>query len=240
MMSRQFEIRREVVLPATPEQVFTAVTEDSAAWMFPVGSPEPRVGGAGAFGSTVTAWDPPNHFAVRGEGQDGSFNALEYLIEARDGGTAVLRYVHSGVFVDDWDSQYDGADQHTDFYLRTLSQYLRHFFGRPVTYVSAQGPATSSTPGSFDVLKRGLGLPETAAEGDAVNVDVPGVGRLDAVVDYLTPVFLGLRTDDALYRFYGRDAFGSTVEAAHHLFGAGVDQDKTQHAWQVWIDGVYA
>jgi hypothetical protein len=27
--------------------------------------------------------------------------ALEYLIEAGDGGTCVLRYVHSGIFMDD-------------------------------------------------------------------------------------------------------------------------------------------
>lgn len=238
-MSQQFEIRRETLLPATAEQVFEAVTNDSAAWLFPVDAPEPRVGGAGAWGSTVTAWEPPTHYANRLEGEDGWFNAIECLIEARDGGTALLRYVHSGVFTDNWDTQYDGADKHTDLYMATLGQYLRYFFGRPVTYVAADGPAASSRPDGLDALKRALGV-DGGAVGDTVHVDVPGVGRLDAEVDYLNQWFVGLRTDDALLRFYGRNAFGGTVDAAHHLFAQGVEQEKTQHAWQVWLNGVYA
>jgi len=35
-MSHTFEIKREVVLEATPEEVFAAVTTGIAGWMFPV------------------------------------------------------------------------------------------------------------------------------------------------------------------------------------------------------------
>ena len=69
------------------------------------------------------------------ESPDGTFNALDYAIEARDGGTAHLRYVHSGILADGWEDQYDAIDGHTDFYLHTLGQYLEHFNGRQVTYV---------------------------------------------------------------------------------------------------------
>ena len=122
-MSKNFEIRREVVLNATPEDVFAAVTTGTGGWMFPTGF-DPGVGDEGPDDPAVVAWEPPQKFAVRQEGPDGWFNALEYLIEARDGGTAALRYVHSGIFTDDWDAQYDGADKHTTFYLHSVGSGL--------------------------------------------------------------------------------------------------------------------
>jgi len=228
-MSNEFEIRREVVLPASPAAVFAAVTTGTANWMFPVPeTPDPR------------EWEPPNRFAVRVEGEDGWFNALEYVIEARDGGTAVLRYVHSGIFTDDWDNQYDGASKHTDFYLHTLGQYLAHFAGRTATYVSAPGPAASAKPEALETLKGALGLTKESRVGDRVRLELPGLGPVEAVTDYLTPYFVGLRGPDALYRFFGRNAFGGTVDAAHHLFGATVDQDRAEQAWRGWLAGVYA
>lgn len=37
--------------------------------------------------STITAWDPPKRLAYRSdEGADGSFHAMEYLVEGREGG----------------------------------------------------------------------------------------------------------------------------------------------------------
>jgi hypothetical protein len=46
-----------------------------------------------------------------------------------------------------------------------------------------------------------------------------GVLEIDGVVDYDTPSFLGVRTEDALYRFFGRDAWGWPVGATWHGFG---------------------
>lgn len=237
-MSREFQIRREVELPASAEQIFSAVTTGTANWLFPTDL-EPGIDGGGPLGSTVT-WEPPGHFAVRTEGEDGWFNALEFLIEAREGGTAVLRYVHSGVFMDNWDTQYDGADKHTDFYLHTLGQYLRYFPNRTATYLSVSGPSMSSAPNAFEMLKRELGLAETSKEGDSVRVAAPGLGAREVVVDYLRPQFVGLRSDDALYRFYGRNAFGGTVDAAHHLFAEKADHDDAERAWNTWLQGVFA
>ena len=139
-MSREFEIRREVELPATPEQVWDAVAtgNGAAGWMFPTGEGAPTAVGEVWAGHTVTLFDPPRHIAVRAE-SDEFTNALEYRIEAAPGG-AVLRYVHSGILTGDWDAQYDGASRHTDFYLHSLGEYLGHFAGRTVTYVGANGP----------------------------------------------------------------------------------------------------
>jgi hypothetical protein len=230
-MPREFECRREILLAATPEEVWDAVAtaEGNAAWLFPNDID------AGA----AKAWEPPAHLHIRQERGDW-FNALEFTIEAREGGTTLMRYVHSGIFVDDWDAQYDGVSQHTDFYLHTLGQYLQYFDGRPVTYVAAEGPGSSKTPGAFDTVRRGLGVNGQGAVGDQVRLALPGLEPLDGVVDYTAPNFLGVRTADGLYRFYGRNAFGMPVGLAHHLFAPGVDREKTELAWRTWLDGRYA
>lgn len=239
-MAKEFEIRREVELPATPEEVWEAVATrtGNAAWLFPTQS-EPGEGGP------VKVWDPPHRLVVREEGENGWFNALEFVIEGRAGGTTVLRYVHSGIFTEDWDNQYDAVNQHTDFYLHTLGQYLRHFKGRRATYIGDEeggitAPGASSGPDGFAVLKRALGVAAGAAEGDAVQLELDGLGRLDGVIDYLRPNFLGVRTADGLYRFFGRNAFGGPVGMAAHLFTDGVPRERTMESWRAWLARVYA
>lgn len=58
-------------------------------------------------------------------------------------------------------------------------------------------------------------------------------GELD-----LNDWFVGLRTENALLRFYGRNTFGGNVDAAHHLFSANVDGDAVSAAWNGWLDSV--
>jgi hypothetical protein len=228
-----FDCRREVILPATPEEVWEAVATEAgnAAWLFPN---EIDPGGSG-----VTAWDPPRHFAIRQE-QGDWFNAVEYVIEGREGGTSLLRYAHSGIFVDDWDTQYDAVSQHTDFYLHTLSQYLEHFSGRTATYVGEvpggiQGPPTSAAPDGFRRLQQALGLGERLAEGVSVRLTPAGLAPIEGVLDYVRPNFIGVRTADELYCLFGRNAFGAPVGIAIHTFVDGVDAEKLKQAWQGWL-----
>ena len=114
-MAKEFEVRFEGVLPASAGQVWDAITGGTAGWLWPIDY-EPRQGGSEAGltpnGGTVTAWDPPGHFATRGEGEDGWYNHLDYRLEARDGET-YLRFVHSGVIEDNFDTEYDACRQHT-------------------------------------------------------------------------------------------------------------------------------
>ncbi len=228
-MSGEFSCRREVVLPASPEEVWDAVatTPGNAAWMFPnVIDPKSAV-----------AWDPPHHLAVRQE-QGDWFNALEYTIEGRGDGTTRMRYVHSGIFVEDWDNQYDAVSQHTDFYLHTLNEYLTHFTGRKVTYIGdvpqgIAGPQSSATPDGFSRLKRALGLPEPAREGD--DVRLTGPHRIAGTIGYVRPNFLGVRTADALYCFFGRNAFGAPVGMSIHSFADDVDAERCKREWHDWL-----
>lgn len=237
-MSREFEIRRQGDVSATPEEYWDAITTGIGGWLWPMEF-EPRVGGAAAFGGTVTRWDPPRHLVTRVDGDNGWFNQLEHVIEGRNG-TTTWRYVHSGIIVDDWDNQYDGANQHTDFYLHTLEQYLLHFSRRPVSYVSFDAPPAATAPNAFTVLRGALGIGADATQGSAVRLDLPGLEPLDAVLDYLHPNFIGLRTDDAMYRFFGRNAFGAPVGFAVHHFAADADPARIEKQWGNWLTGVYA
>lgn len=236
-MPPEFACRREVILPATPEEVWEAVatTAGNAAWLFP-NEIDPS-------GSGATVWDPPHRFAVRTE-QGDWFNALEFVIEGREGGTSLLRYAHSGIFVADWDTQYDAVQQHTDFYLHTLSEYLEHFSGRAATYIGdvpqgIQGPPSSAGPDGFRRLLEALGLPGQASEGDPVRLTPQGVDPIEGTVDYRRPNFLGIRTDDALYCFFGRNAFGGPVGMSIHTF-APVDPEQVARDWGEWLGAALA
>ncbi len=237
-MPREFECRRDLVLPATPEQVWEAVATraGNAAWLFP-NEIDPH-------GPATEDWDPPHRFAVREE-RGNWFNALEYVIEGRAGGTR-LRYMHSGVFVDDWEGQFDAVSRHTDFYLHTLGQYLEHFDGRTATYIGdvpfgIQGPPSSAAGDGFERLQRALGLPSSAARGDRVRLATPpGTDPRDGVIDYHRPHFIGVRTQDELYCLFGRNAFGGPVAISIHAFIPGVDALDLQRRWQQWLTGALA
>jgi len=231
-MSKEFECQRELILPATPERVWEAVatTAGLTAWQFPSPVPTPE---------NATAWDPPHHFGVRME-QGDWFNALDYEIEGKEGTRSVLRYVHSGIFMDDWKTQYDAVGQHTDFYLHSLGQYLEFFDGQPATYIGdvpggLQGPDRTAEKDGFERLQQALGLDRTLREGSPVALAPAGLEPITGVVDYLRPNFLGIRTSDSLYRFFGRNAFGGPVGMQIHRFGTVDDPDAIKAGWQDWL-----
>jgi hypothetical protein len=235
----EFDCSRQIVLPAGPERVWEAVatTEGNAAWLFPNEIDRAGVG--------AKAWDPPRRFAIRQE-QGDWFNALEFIIEDRGDRTSALRYVHCGVFPPEgFDTQNEAIQQHTDFYLHTLGEYLEHFDGRPVTYVGEapggiQGPLTSATPDGFKRLQQALGLDEQVSEGDSVRLTPEGLAPVEGVVDYLRSNFMGIRTADALYCFFGRNAFGGPVAMTIHLFAKGVEPQKIKHGWQEYLNTTLA
>jgi hypothetical protein len=228
---KQFEVTFEGELPGTPQQVWDAFTRHTSGWLWNIAY-EPRVGGAEtgltSAGGAVTAWDPPRHFATRAERPDGWCNELDYRLDGTH-----LRYRHrSNAGEDEYDLQLDACRRHTAFYYHSLGEYLRHFADRDAAYFAVDGPEASAARGSFDRLRAALGAGD-AGVGDRVRL--AGAHPIDGVVDYRTDEFLGVRAENALYRFYGRDAFGWPVGVAHHVFQG----DPQEQAWRVWLDEVF-
>ncbi len=121
-------------------------------------------------------------------------------------------------------------------YLDKLVQYLTHFRGRYAVPVEAFGPTEPDRARAMAAFRRGLGLPDEVGVGDQVQLTPDGLPAIDGVVDYVSPHFLGVRSDDALYRFiHGFD--GSTL-VGHHLFADGVDREQAERMWTAWLGGI--
>ncbi len=246
-MPREFEIHQEIELDASPDEVWDAIATGPGitSWFMPI-AVEPRKGGkvtisVGDFtddSGVVTEWEPPHRLASAA-GPEGARQAFEYLVEGRDGGSTVLRFVQHGFLGDNWDSEYESMRSGWDMYFHTLGQYLTHFRGRTATFVSADGPPASADPLAYSVVLAGLGLPEGAREGARVHVRPDGIEPLDGIVDYRQPNHLGLRTADGLYRFHFRAALGMPVGVGHHLFSGDVDQKEHDRAWRSWLHRLF-
>ena len=160
-MTHPFEIELETTLPASPEQVWAAIATGPGidSWFMGRNEVEPREGGIAAMETggrreeaVITAYEPGKRIATRtATAEDGRFMAFEYLIEGRDGGSTVLRVVHSGLLGDDWQNEYERPRRGWPFHLHTLREYLTHFPGRagvPVfAVVPSGGAAGAAGPG---------------------------------------------------------------------------------------------
>ena len=118
-MAHPFELTHELEVDATPEEVWQAIATGPGidAWFMGRNEVEPGPGGrtlmsfsgGGAEEASITAWEPPTHLASRTqESEDGAVHAFEYLVEGRDKGSTVVRWVHSGFLGDNWEKECAG------------------------------------------------------------------------------------------------------------------------------------
>jgi len=248
-MPKAFEIASELEVDATPEQVWDAIGTGRGwdSWFMGRNEVEGGEGGLTTFSlggftqeATLTAWEPPTHFRSRSaEAPDGGFHQFDYRVEGRADGPTSVRYVHSGVLGgDDWEREYEAMGEGDPAYFRKLVEYLTYFGGRYATPISAFGPNVGDRADVMETYRRALGIPLDASLGDRVHVAPEGLGSADGVVDEVTESFLGVRTDDAMYRFI-RGYEGSTI-VNHHLFAEGVDQASEESAWTGWLRRTFA
>jgi uncharacterized protein YndB with AHSA1/START domain len=249
-MGHPFELTHEIEVDATPEDVWQAIATGPGvdAWFMGRNEVEPREGGTTRMtlpGSTeegmVTAWEPPTRFAYRTpEGADGAFHAFEYLVEGREKGSAVVRWVHSGFLGENWEAEYEGLSEGDPMYFDKLRVYLTFFRGRTATPVNVFGPVVPDRDKAWEIFHAGLGLAGPVQVGDAVRLTPEGLPQLQGEVDWLSRDFLGVRTDDGIYRFMHISVFGGPTGVGHHIFLDGLDQAKTQRAWGSWLNGLFA
>jgi uncharacterized protein YndB with AHSA1/START domain len=245
-------LEKHVELDATPEQVWEAIASGPgiATWFVPH-EVEPREGGTveqdygGGFTTKgrVTAWEPGRRFAYGSFGQPGDGRpdyAYEFLVEGRDGGGAVLRFVQSG-FLDgsDWDDEYDSFDAGWSVFFDNLRSYLRHFAGLPVRNAVAMSGTAGSARDIWPVLHRALGLAGHPAVGETVVLAPDGPDPITGVVDVANEEFLGVRSAHGLHRIGAEGEDGCGVSAYHYVYGGAVDTAALTADWQRWLSTLF-
>jgi hypothetical protein len=110
-------------------------------------------------------------------------------------------------------------------FFATLSTYLTHFAGRTATPVTAFGPMITDWPRTRAKLTAAIGR-----HGDHVRFAPPGEQPVVGVIYFENDDTIGIRTDNALYRFLR--GFRGPVMACHLLFS----QQETDQAWQAWLN----
>ena len=248
-MPKPFKVTKEIVAPIPADAIWEALTtgEGMDGWFLGTGNEiERREGGrvhldfgeGGSADSTVTAWEPLHRFAFGGEpAPDGSAHAFEYTIEARDDGTTWIRLVHSGFLADeDWDTEYDALNEGDFMYLHLLCSYAQWFAGRRTTNVTLARPDERSQEQAVERFDAALGLSTRPSGDEAIRFEVDGIGSIAGLVDFVSPSFVGVRTDDALLRF-GYTPQGA-VFISHHLYG-DVDAPAVTEAWRAWLDRTF-
>lgn len=180
----------EVEVPGTPEEVWAAIATGPgvSSWFVPTerrddGTVVSHFGPGMDAVATETLWDPPRRFAAEAEMGPGAPKvATEWVVEARSGGTCVVRVVHS-LFAasDDWDDQLESIEAGWPDYFRILRLYLVHFRGRPCSSFQLLGMASEPVTTVWDSVTRSLGL-DGAAPGDR-RESPPDAPRLAGVIE---------------------------------------------------------
>jgi uncharacterized protein YndB with AHSA1/START domain len=188
-------IQVEVEVPGTPEEVWQAIATGPgvSSWFVPTKSDE-KVGGtiASTFGpgmdseATITAWDAPHRFAAESPGFAPGMPpmATEWTVEARSGGTCIVRVVHSlFAATDDWDNQLENVESGWPSFFRILHLYLTEFRGQPCSIVQLMGLAPAGEKPAWNGFLDALGLNGCGA-GQTCRTPA-GVPRLAGSVDQI-------------------------------------------------------
>ncbi|HEX4092465.1 MAG TPA: SRPBCC domain-containing protein [Trebonia sp.] len=244
-MTHPFEVSSEFTTDATPDQVWQAITTGPAVDSWLMGKTEVDSDGKTAtfdmFGnvarSAITTWEPGRQYAtVEDKNPDGTFMAMEWLIESRDGGGTVVRFVHSGLLGDDWEAEYNGLSVGDNAYMKKLAVYLKHFAPRTANVsVFLPGPVAKDP---WAAMTAALGVGADAADGQRASLSVPGIEPVDGTVELtIEPSFVGMRTGDAMYMLI--HGYNDMVFATAHYFDDRDPSAETE-ALQNWLNGLAA
>lgn len=239
-MGHEFELNDAAEVDATPEQLWEAIATGRGIDSWFMGRNEVSGGVVrGAFGGYtpefgITTWDPLERLVYGSEAApDGRRLAYEFLIEGRDGGSAVIRCVTSGFLPgDDWEDEFEAMTTGGALFFRTLVEYVTHFAGRTAVPVTAFGPPVRHWTAAWDALGVALGLAGRPDVADRVLVS-----GVEGVVYSANDQTVGIRTADAMYRFIR--GFRGPMVASHHLFTPGADSAAEEKAWAAWLTHVF-
>jgi uncharacterized protein YndB with AHSA1/START domain len=244
----------QVEVPGTPEQVWEAIATGPgmSAWFVPAeiegcegGNVSLDFGRGLESGGTITVWDPPNRYVGEEEWGPGQL-ATEYLVEARSGGTCIVRIVSSLLgSIEDWEQELGSMQEGWTVFLNALRLYLTDFAGQRCTTVMVHGSTGQPQRAAWEEMARDLGLTD-AAVGDRAEAAVPGASPVSGRVEWLADG----RYHDGLMLRLDRPAPGTALIFVNswrnntftnwyvHLFGdeAATVAAREEPAWRAWME----
>jgi uncharacterized protein YndB with AHSA1/START domain len=249
-----------VEVTGTPEQVWQAIATAGgiSAWFAPT-EMEGREGGPitfhmGEMDSTgrITGWEPPGRFAYEEDwaglvGQEGAPVTplvTEFLVEAKSGGTCVVRVVSSAFGTGDtWEQEFfDQMEKAWTPFFQHLQLYMAHFPGQTATTLAAEVDVKGSSDAVCAAMRENLGLYDNVP--DAASIRVRGlVGQVERTDG---PQVL-LRLEDpipgyvAFFAFDKGDGIAAAVLAGY-LFSdaAPAYVQREQTGWKDWLQNLSA
>ena len=256
-------IQVEAEVPGTPEEVWRAIATGPgvSAWFVPTevetdegGTPVKVVSNFGPgmeSVSTVTSWEPPHRFTAESAdlGPDAPPIATEWVVEARSGGTCVVRVVHS-LFAsgDEWDNQLESWEGGWPGFFRLLRLYLTHFSDLPCSAFQLMGTAPEPRAEAWAALTGPLGLAGAAVgERRSSQAGVPSLaGHVERVGEGEYPEELLLRLEEpapGIGHFFAMSMGGQVyLSIRFYLYGdqAAAAVAHNEPLWQAWMNEHFA
>lgn len=249
--SRSLEFEIEVA--GTPEEVWRAIATGPgiSSWYVPH-TVEEREGGAATarFGlgpemevtGRIASWEPPERVVFDGGDADEGF-AFEWLVEARDGQSCVVKLIHSGFGTgDDWDAQYDAYTDGWSLFLTNLKIHLEHFGGETATAAlpGAMWPIPQAE--AWRALTSRLDVPAAPQLDERIEVSSPGAPPLSGIVvdvaDWRIAVLLDEPTRGTAIIAAEAGGEASVISIWSYCYGdvGAAATERDWPAWQAWLD----
>ncbi len=247
-------IEMQIEVPGSVEEVWRAIATGPgiSSWYVPH-TVEEREGGSmtASFGpgpemqvaGTVAAWDPPHRVLFAGE-TEGEGLAFEWLVEAKDGGTCIVRLVNSG-FGDggEWDAQYDAMTEGWAMFLTNLRLHLEYFAPEPGTAMVPVAMWPVDAVVAWHRLADRLGIPADADAGARITAtDASGAPTVSGVVVQATPTSYSMLIDLPApgTGFIAAEGHGDQTMVSIWLYLYGPEGAEAAAAdepvWRAWLE----
>jgi uncharacterized protein YndB with AHSA1/START domain len=246
-----------VEVPGTPQEVWEAIATGPgvSSWFVPCevkSNPDGRprevicnFGPGMESVAQVTGWDPPRRFTADSAdfGPEMPSVATEWIVEARAGGTCVVRVVHS-MFTDkdDWDNQLEGFESGWPSFFRILKLYLTHFRGQHGTPLQLVGGSNESEADAWARFTTALGLDHAAVgEHRRAPAGAPALGSTVEVVSGPHGNEFLLKLDQpapGVAHLFAMPMGGQVMLIMRlYLYGgtAAATVERENPLWQAWI-----
>jgi len=253
-------VQVEVEVPGTPEEVWQAIASGPgiSAWFVPT-ELEGKVGGKLAcdFGggmvssAEITEWQPPHRFVARDPSwlPGGPPVATEWTVEAKAGGTSIVRVVHS-LFADtdDWDNQLTGTETGWPGYFKVLAHYLEHHAGEAAASLVGMAPAGRPSAEAWAVLLRALGTGELVVGRELRLVPPPGAAVIRGVVQSVDHQQQGIGATlhvtapaPGVFMLYAMECMGMQMVTlqAFYYGDRAADAAADKESWTAWLAGLF-